>query len=492
MNRHILILIFVGFALYANALGNAFVWDDEEMIVNNPQVHSLSFLPQLLSGSTFYSGGAGNLSGLYYKPAMTIAYAFLYTAFGPNPLPFHLFQISLHVANATTLFLLLKRMLGREILAFALSLLFLVHPINTEAVVYIADLQDVMNFFFGLLALYLNQPFLLLFSLLSKETGAVWVGIVLLHSILFLRSGLKRVLIHSGIAVAISALLRFGVAGIYFQKHGLAGISTLPFAERMVNVPAIIFHYVKTLLWPKDLAINQQWVVQSVDPWQMAAVVLFLISLIVFTRNRLRLFFLLWFVASLSLHLQFFPLDLTVSDRWFYLPFAGLLGFVGAVVCRIRVKTPRLAIFGCIALSTLLAARTLIRTFDWKNGLTLYSRDILISRDAFDLENNLGVELFRAGKSDQARVHFEKSVELAPDWWPNWNNVGVMQERAGRYEDARASYQKAIDNGRYYLAYENMAKLLYYRFDRAEGVSFARTSLQYFPDNPTLRVIAGQ
>lgn len=133
-----------------------------------------------------------------------------------------------------------------------------------------------------------------------------------------------------------------------------------------------------------------------------------------------------------------------------------------------------------------LSIRTIIRNLNWKDGLTLYSHDIRYSQDSFDLENNLGVELFRAERFEEATIHFQKSTQLAPKWWTNWNNLGVIAEKNQDFNKAAEYYQKAIDNGSYYLAYENQAKLLFFHKDPKVAKNFTEESINKFPQNGVL------
>ena len=119
-----------------------------------------------------------------------MSYAVLYALFKATPFFYHAFQLGLHITNGILLFILFKKFL-KERVALVLSLLFLVHPINSEAVVSIANLQEPLFFCFGLSALLLAMKeavspmraalisFLLLCSLLSKETGILFVLMVI-------------------------------------------------------------------------------------------------------------------------------------------------------------------------------------------------------------------------------------------------------------------------------------------------------------------------
>ncbi|MBI2033460.1 MAG: hypothetical protein HYT10_03310, partial [Candidatus Levybacteria bacterium] len=120
-SKFIIILVLVGFLTYGVVLQNGFVWDDFDQVVNNKGVHSLSNIGYIFSGSTFNSGGADKLVGVYYKPLMPFSFAILYSLFGPNAVFFHGFQLLIHIANALLLFLFLRRYL-KDWSAFIASL----------------------------------------------------------------------------------------------------------------------------------------------------------------------------------------------------------------------------------------------------------------------------------------------------------------------------------------------------------------------------------
>jgi len=518
-------LILMGFLVYGYSLSNSFIWDDEEQIVNNALVHSLGNLPSFFSGSTFNTGGNQSLGGIYYKPLMTSAYALLYTTFGPRAFFFHLLQLLLHIASAIGLFWLFKHLLTLPDskspgplgtwLAWGLALVWLVHPLNAETVIYIAGLQDVLFLFFGLLALIaiikphkntaariLWPASWLLLSLLSKETGLVFIFIILAYLLLFNRERLKPYLVSAMAAVGVYSLLRFALAGIYLQPPSLNLIARLPLLERLLNIPLIIIFYLQNFLWPNNLSIDQNWAITAPGWntfWLPLLVIIVVLTLIawggIYLKKRsypdwrLYIFFFAWLALGLGLHLQILPLDGTATSRWFYLPMVGALGLIGLVLKQLQPINQKLKIAGLILASLIITAlgiRTVDRTLDWHDGLTLYGHDIKNSSDSFHLENNYGVELFRHGQYQEAKQHFIKSTELLPQWWPNWNNLGAVYEREKNYNQAKESYQKSVANSDYYLAYENLANLLLWHYDLKEAQAFTDQSLLKFPYNAKL------
>src|SRR3989344_1889229 len=170
-----LIFFILGMAIYANSLFNPFFGDDFHQIKNNPSIHSVLRIPSLFLKGTF-NDGSGNQINNYYKPLLSTTYSLIYFFFGDNPFGYHLIQILVHIVNSFLIYLLFSKFFEKKI-SFLLSLLFLTHPINTEAVVYISNLQDPLFFLFGMVAL--------IFTIKEKSLQVVsWATMLLLASLL--------------------------------------------------------------------------------------------------------------------------------------------------------------------------------------------------------------------------------------------------------------------------------------------------------------------
>ncbi len=521
---YILAFFSIGFAIYGQSLHNEFLWDDEEQIVNNLSVHSTENIPSFFRGSSFNTGGTGTMQGIYYKPLMLTVYSLLWSVFGKNSLVFHLTQLFLHLLNSILLALFLEGFFTYS-LAWAVALIFLVHPFNGECVTYCANFQDVLFYFFGISSLlFLSKcrrplkwsqisilSILLLFSLLSKESGILFFPTILLYDSLF-RSNSKSKnsilgsLASTGIALLAYCFLRFGVAELGVRAGSLQPITLASLSERLLTLPRIIVFYFSHFIFPKDLAVAQHWVVKQLD-WNLFYFPLLCASLILgsilfltirFIDDKRSLFFSAWIFLGLALHAQFFPLDLTVADRWFYFPMSGVLGFLSVIFekqdAALQQRSASLKWFRpfsvafVVSISIVLSIRSYIRAEDWKDGSTLYSHDVALNPDAFDLQHNVGVELFRQGDYAQAKIHFEKSIELAPHWWTNWNSLGATFQRMGDFTSAQAAYRKSIENGPYHLAYENFAGILLKQGKIPVLKLFLEsTALVRFPENAVLR-----
>lgn len=516
-----LFLLVVGIIIYAGSLTNGFVLDDESQITGSESVHSLSTIGTYFAGSSMDTGGAG-LGGIYYKPLMTLSYALIWAAAGPSGLAFHGFQLLLHVLIASLAFGLFRRFIGGK-LALALSLIFLVHPINTECVVYAANLQDALYMAFGLLALRLvaqedrsggrfggwqavATAALLLLAMLSKETGLTFLVVCGAYVYLFERGRRRPFIAAAASALLVYLYFRLGVAHLSSLKADSAGIVRASLGTRLLTVPAVLWHYVATFVWPVRITVTQNWVVERpglLDFWLPLLGLLALLVLVVrYARAHVDAgfrFFALWAVVGFGLHSQLLPLDGTVADRWFYFTELGLLGMIGIVARdlgrRLEARSSRLPVLayaGPLALLVaVLAVRAHVRSADWRDGATLYAHDLRELPDSFVLLNDYGVELVRADEIADAEPYFRRSTEAAPYWNINWSNLGWVQEQLGDRAGAKRLLERSMANGPYSLAYENYARILADSGALDEARRFlTEEALPRFPADPTLREIA--
>jgi len=444
----IFLIVFIGIITYFNGLFNNFVGDDFGQIVYNSAIHSIRNIPILFRISTFDLGNG--ISGIYYKPLLLFSYTIIYSLFGLNAFYFHFFQLILFIANTILLYFLLKKFINLQ-LSFILSILFLVHPINQSIAGYIADFQDTQFFFFGMLALLFSMSekiryssfivfLLLVLSLLSKETGVVFVLINIFYICLFKKKQFISTLLLSIIILVCYGIAHFFAVGLQFTASNYAHISRLPFQERLINIPDIILFYLQKLLFPINLSINYDWVIVKATiinfyiplVLDLLIFIFFFIAATLIKKRNITLFgpflfFLFWFLVSLGFHIQIIPLDATVSTSWFYLPYAGLLGMFGIFLQVFLKKKRSKIIFNYIITIFVLVflILTIIRNSNFANNLVLTCHDANITKD-YSLENSCGNSLAVEGQYIQAQKHLELSVQYAPYYYANWYTLGTV------------------------------------------------------------------
>ena len=509
-----LIIFILGFFVYGNTLLNGFVWDDEEQIVNNTLIQNIQNFPTLFNGSTFNTAGTGSLSGIYYKPLMPLSFMVNFAIWGKNAFGFHLFQIILHFLNAILLFKLfikifeVQKILKSKFFAFIVTIFFVVHPGISEAVSYLSSTQEVIFTFFSLLAFLFCIKYLenyklqnwiffsifLFLGLLGKESAIIIIPIVIFYFFLFARSKIIFPILFTIPSVVLYSFLRFVVAKIPFGTSHVVPIAQASLMERLFTIPFELFSYLRLFFFPKDLFISQHFIIyQITDPhfWGLSIILIIFIIFIAFIwikllkKDKLFLFFFAWSCFSFLLLFNLFPLDMTVAERWLYFPSIGIFGMMAIVFTKIKFKKEfeKIIFYLFLGILVIFAGRTILRNQNWQNGLMLYANDIKLNSNAFDLQNNYGVELFRSGNKNKAKIHFEKSVVLEPKWWTNYSNLGVIFEQQGNEQKAEKLYKQALENNDYYLALENLASLYLRQARYSEAISFCQKYLIVMPYN---------
>lgn len=508
----ILLLIFSGLILYANSLFNGFVGDDFLQIVHNPSIHSLTNFIQFFTGSTFSSGGANDATGLFYRPLMLIFFSLIYSFSGVNPFFYHFFQLVLHIANAILIFYFLRHILKKNTSSFIVAFLFLIHPINNQAVVYAANLQEALFFFFGMSALLIATKqvtslrhntlisLLLFLSLLAKETGILFVFIILVYSHFFQKKKQIFIFIGSFLTILAYALLRFGVANMQEAHGSVAPIYQADVITRLINIPAILWFYITTFFYPSNLSASHYWIIEKISFADfyipLLGTLIFFVLLISALKHVWKkhkkiypyvIFFFLWFLSGLVLHLQLYPLDATVADRWFYFPIVGLLSMLGLLYSTLKLKKAHLQLLKVLLLTivVLFSLRVFIRNIDWKNNLTLYTADYQVTRQNYVLDNAIGTAFIENGEYKKAKPYVTRSVVQYP-YYANLNNQAIIATAEKDFDNAKLYLQRAVKISTYATVYENYSSFLLTYDDLTEAEIFTKKSLTTFPRNAKL------
>lgn len=514
INHKILLLLIVGFLVFSPTFFNGFVMDDQGLILKNLNVHSIGNLFNFFRGSIFDYGGS--LGGIYYRPMMTTYFSLIYTFFGSNSFFYHLAQLSLHISTSILVFILLKKYF-KEITAYVIAIIFLIHPIQAETVSYNAAIQDILFVFFGLIFLiklddkrsgFWNAvPYgYLMLSVFSKETGFLFVPLGLLATY-FKRP--KEFLVNLSLSIGVFlfyVFMRFFVAKMMIHTTDEFPMMRLGLLERAQSIPEIILYYFKTFVFPLNLVSVQSWTIKGFESSHfIIPTVIIIIGIISFgfialklwrktaSRNLL-VFFTAWLIFGMLLHIQIVPLDLTVSDRWFYFPIIGLLGVLGVLfeafkVDRIiqsrKLLTPFIVLLTIIL--SIYAIRTFVRVLDWKDSKTLALHDLKIQKDNYQLLSTLGAMYLEEKNYNLAAKYSKESVEIFPHWGTSYYNLGVSYHLGGQIKSAEDAYIKAIKNApANNSAYENLAILYIYNYNPQKARDYAKESLRKFPQSAKL------
>ena len=500
-----ILITLVGFITFANSLFNSFVLEDKAEIIRNLSVHSFSNIPNLFIHQV---GGQESLG--YYRPILFTFYTTLYSLFGEVSFPYHLLQIAIQIGNALLIYLIFKKFIKGNI-ALVIALLFLVHPINEESVVWITNLQEVLFVFFGLLSIYFLQKkelslkiilatnILLLLSVLSKETGVLFGAVAILYVYLFHKKDFFIYSFFTVITGLIYLVLRLA-SQIPFQKEALVPIMRLSFFDRMLQVPSVISYYFTTFIFPKDLVVYHSKVIRTisvgnfylpllVDILGLTIIVLITAFIIKKKKNiKLTIFFLIWFLIGLLFHLQIIPLDFTVADHFFLFSFIGLMGFLGLYLHSLSLQNlnNKYLLIIITILLFLLWGRTVVRNTDWRDQKTLITHDENVEKNDYLLELVYTTQLVQDNQLEKALIHINHAIELYPQSYTAWSSLGVIYYDQGNIDKAKDAFNHSIRLGTTFGTYENMGLLLLKHGKLSTANQFLRDATIRFPNSKKL------
>lgn len=512
----IILFFIIGLITYAKSLSNGFVGDDLSQILNNNAIRSLGNIPKFFTAGTFYNPVTQKLEGLYYKPLLTTYFSLIYSVASSHAFFYHLVQILLHVTNSILVYLLGLKFFNKR-LSILLGLIFLVHPINSEAVLYISSAQEPLFLFFGMFAFLLtikgkpegrNFFLVILFlfiSVLFKETGLLFSISILVYVYFFKKKYFLKFFLSIYVIFIIYLIMRASAVPIFKYNIGFSPISTLGLGRRLINIPFILFSYIKAFLFPVDLASNQTWVVKFIsydkfyrplliDILFFGLVILLGIYLWLKRRAEFRMYllFVIVFFVSLGLHLQIIPLDSTFAERWFYSPTVGLLMLLGIVLEKGLGENKKIIFASfCLGIIMLVALgwRTATRSFDWKDEFTLFSQDVKVNKDSYIIEMGLGYAYAQKKDYDTAINHLERSTQIYP-YVTNFTELGTAYSQRGDFVKAEESYKNALKIKDFYLTYENLASLYYGQLkDYEKAIEITKRGVSIYPSSSKLRFI---
>lgn len=455
--------------VYANSLGNGFVWDDDFVIVRNAALRG--------DALTLFRGiDTGRASELtpYYRPLTLLSFLVEERLHGLRPMPMHLVNVLLHAANALLVYLLARTVIARAGAAFFAGLLFAVHPLHSESVNFLSGGRNTMLACLFALSAYLLHhtslrkggrmfPYVLggalayLAGLFSKETAAAILPFIVALEIPFLRSAVGR-------SPALGRLAPYSAAfaAYLMLRHNAlsgAGVAVEVFPglwSRLLDNVFSIPRYLLTVIWPPSLGAKyfvpddlHLYALPLVAAW--LAILSALLWLLTRGRSRASTLGLFWAVAFWLPVSGVIPIpSAPLADRYVYVSAIGIWLVVADQVFRLLPAAGPRFPWGIAALAlacTVLAAATVRRTMDWRSDIALFSSVVRQYPDRAFGYHNLGCAfLDKRGDLNQAERTFEKALSIDPHFPRLRTQLGYVRLLRGDYEAALGHYSEAIRN----------------------------------------------
>ncbi len=458
----------VSFIVMAPNINNDWVnWDDEAFVQNNPLVTDLS-IEQVKE--VFTSIDNNDNGG--YIPLVILSWSIDYTISGHNSNVFHTTNVLLHLANVWLVFAFIYLLTGRIDISVITAILFGIHPTQLEPVAWVSARKDLLYGLFYLAGLityikYIRQDrartkwlFLLclLFfvgSILSKAMAVTFPITLIIIDFFEKRKDYLSALLEKLPFLILSVV--FGLLAMTGQKQAGAvdDIQNISFVESFFVGCYGLVVYVFKAICPIHLSSYHPYPYAPLQdlPWYLYAssigAALFVITAFVALRmNRKLAFGMLFFLCSIVLVLQFFPVGIAiVAERYTYLANIGLFFLVasGIVAIATHFKAKRNMVYAAVAVYlTILGTITFKRTDVWENSETLWSDVIKKYPNDFLAYNNRARHYASIGQDDLALQDYSSALQFHQASFQTYTDRGFIYLNRGDFENALSDFSSVI------------------------------------------------
>jgi tetratricopeptide (TPR) repeat protein len=491
----ILLIALLSLVIFSNSLGNEFCFDDNEIIVKNYLIKDLKNIPTIFATS-YWSGTLIERNELY-RPLVILSYAINYYFNQLDPRYYHLVNLLLHTFNCILIFYLGKYYFRKYWPSLLVALLFVSHPIHTEAVTGVVGRAELLATFFFLSSwiLYLKRlpgrlkggmdlyglSLLCFFlALLSKENAVTLIAVLIAHDFIF-----KSQQGRQNPDKSISKLIKLEYLGYifvliiylsirYLILGQLTATSTIPFIDnplahtsllpRLLTAAKVTMKYLYLLILPLNLSADYSYrqipVSSTVFEWETfisLIVIIIVLSGIVWSYRRSGeiLFSIIFFSITFSTVSNFIvPIGTIMGERLLYLPSLGFFMFCVLLfekafrlkpMLLLNKRIPIFLIILFLLILSLYSYRTMLRNRDWANEYNLFHSAVTVSPNSAKTHYKLGIAYAEVGMYDEAIQEYRRALHIYPYYVMVFNSLGVIYFNREMYDEAIREYQKALE-----------------------------------------------
>ena len=484
------LLVAIG-VVYGRSLDAPFIFDDVDGIENNESIFSL----WPLVGPADHRGPLNPPSDLPSsgRPLVNLSLAANYHWGGLHPFGYHAFNVAIHFLSALLLWAIVRRTLllpyfaGRfdasaGWLALATALLWALHPLQTEAVIYVTQRSELLMALFYLATLYCSLRYWSTASERSTQR-AVWLTLAVVASLAGMAS--KEVMVSAPLMILLfdRAFISGSLAGALRRSWplyvGLACTWLLLLALNMdsprgksagfglgpplitwwMTQSQVLLMYLKLVVWPWPLLIHyrlpyletfsQAWI------YVIPVLALLIVTLTLLWRNHPVGYLLAWLFVILSPTSIVPILTEIAAERRMYLPLASLvvLFVVGGYYLAQQVfkrsanasQLPRFAAFAPVfALAVVFGLVSANRLRAYQDPATLWREVVQHQPQNALAHGNLGSLYAKSGRLAEGIEELQTAVSLDPDDHTALANLGQALTDTGKFDEAIDKLQRSV------------------------------------------------
>jgi protein O-mannosyl-transferase len=548
---------------YAPSFKGVFIYDDHVAIAENPNIRSLWPLSSALSAPPESPVSARPIASLSLAINYALAPADVRNVMSPavpgaalgnaerffrNIWGYHAMNLTLHILAALAFAGVVRRTLlthslrdefgaAATTLGFAAALVWVVHPLTTDAVTYVAQRTEVLMGLCYFLTLYCSiraserdrtgtsrRVWMIAATVScaagmgSKQTMVTAPIVVWLWDWIFLSSegGMPLDRAQSQPALRPTRLpLYAGLAATWLLLAALVAYERWPtsigFALEgwtpwtyLLTQTSVVAHYARLVFTGAPLSVDYDgWpMIRSVvvaAPYAVPLVALLAITVFGVIKKRAWSFPLVIWFAALAPSSSVLPLATEIAaDRRAYVPLAGVIALfiVGAFTIgrrfarRSRVSRPVIsvaAVLVVVALVAMFSSMTYARNRDFWSEESIW-QDTVEKRPANSRARvNYASKLAEAGRLSEAEQQLREAVRLKDTNAPAHLNLGSVLCTRGRVEECVKHLERALAlDPRYTTVYQNLGEAYGAMGNRALAAKYFSLAVDAHPDEPFL------
>ncbi|WP_162604918.1 tetratricopeptide repeat protein [Geomonas terrae] len=533
------LIALVGLLAYSNTFHAPFVIDDEGSITENPVIKNLA--------SFLFDG-----TGYRYNPRRFIGYltfALNYNMGGLEVTGYHIFNTAVHLLNGAFVFLLLRltqqtpffktteevedagRGIPPETLApLIAALLFVAHPIQTQAITYVVQrFASLATLFYlasltcyilarlrqearvgvsrgGTITWYIAALLCALLAMKTKEIAFTLPLTVALYELSFFGTpSRKRLLLLLPLAATLLVvplgLMQSGkpLGEMLGEMDRLARETTsISRGDYLLTQFSVIVTYLRLMLIPIGQNLDYDYpVFHTLFAPRVFLSLLLLVALAgtgiyLYRRSsrepwqRLAGFGIFWFFITLSVESSVIPIRDVIFEHRVYLPSVGIFCAAAALLAPLLARlAPRAAAAAVGVVVLVLAVTTWQRNLVWGSAVTLWQDCAGKAPGKARPHNNLAIALLAAGRNDEAAAELKTALKLDPGNVEALRNLGAAYEKTGGVEQAISQYRAALQgNPDNKYAHYNLAVAYSKQGKTDQALSELQLALKVDPEYP--------
>lgn len=466
--RGALALLAAALLAWHNSFSGPFILDDAPAILENSTLRALWPPSVVLSPP----GEGQTVSG---RPIVNLSLALNWALSGERVAGYHVVNLLIHTLAGLALFGLARRTwqspaLGPRFesaaagLAFGIAALWTLHPLQTESVTYIVQRAESLVGLWLLLTLYAATRGLTserpmkwqvcavascALGMATKEVMFAAPLLVLLHDRTFFAgtfgSALRR---RPGFyaALGVTWLLLGWLVAQTGNRGATAGfgLGISPWHYLLTQCSALV-HYLRLVFWPSPLVLDYGFNVVDAPRavWMQGLLLCGLAgaTLLAVIRGSAWGFLGACFFLLLAPSSSLVPVATqTIAEHRMYLPLAAVIAGAIAGLTRL-VGTDLRRLWPLLAVGAAFGLLVAHRNLDYRSALAIWNDTAAKRPQNARAHQELGLALQRAGRSADSLPHFERALQLTPDYNRGRHNYATALTEVGRLDEAAAQFE---------------------------------------------------